>query len=89
MFFFNTFVYFFSGTGYTLMCSCPPPVTWNVESQNRDPPPSIVLSDTSQTATDEEEGADDDGELTLTWPVATCCRVSLYWRRCAMEGAFT
>ena len=32
----------------------PPPVTWNVEPQNRDPPPSIVLSDTSRTATDEE-----------------------------------
>ena len=49
------------------MCSCHPPVTWNVEPQNRDPQLCIVLSNTSRTATDDEEGANDVEELTLTW----------------------
>lgn len=49
------------GTVYTLICNWPSPATWNVELQKREPPPSIVLSETSLTATDEEEDADDGG----------------------------
>lgn len=48
------------GTVYTLMCNWPSPATWNDEPQKREPPPSIVLSETSLTATDEVD-ADDGG----------------------------
>lgn len=46
---------------YTLICNWPSPATWNVEPQKREPPQSIVLSETSLTATDEEEDAGDGG----------------------------
>lgn len=46
------------GTVYTLICNWPSPATLNVEPQKREPPPSKVLSETSLTATVEEDAGD-------------------------------